>query len=88
MSFPNIHLLVPQLFKNQTEFFDKAIADLTVTQIREKLVNLALPIVGADKKAALTDLLTYKSTPNGGVAVTDELKYNSTFPCFGSNSRF
>ncbi|KAL5508184.1 hypothetical protein ACEPAH_5803 [Sanghuangporus vaninii] len=67
------------LFKNQTEFFDKAIANLTVTQIREKLVALAAPIVGDDKKAELTNFLTYKSTPNGGIAVTDELKYNIKF---------
>lgn len=46
-----------------------------MTQIREKLVELALPIVGADKKQTLIDLLTFKATSNGGVAVTNDLKY-------------
>ena len=49
---------------------------MTPVQIREKLVDLALPIVGKEKKGELLDLLTYKTTPNGGVAVTDDLKYN------------
>ena len=69
--------LDPQLFKRQTEFFDKEIENLTVTQIRAKLVELALPIVGADKKQQLIDLLTFNTTPNGGIAVTDDLKYTS-----------
>ena len=72
--WPNI----PQLFKNQSHFFDLQIANLTVTQIREKLIDLALSIVGSDKKDALTELLTFKGTPNGGIAVTDDLKYTST----------
>ena len=65
------------------------IANLTVVQIREKLIDLALPIVGSDKKAELTDLLTFKTTPNGGVAVTDDLKYTSNqYPIFFSTFRF
>lgn len=27
----------------------------------------------------MADLLKHKTTPNGGVAVTDDLKYNSTY---------
>ncbi|PAV21030.1 hypothetical protein PNOK_0365700 [Pyrrhoderma noxium] len=33
-----------ELFKNQSHFFDLQIANLTVTQIREKLIDLALSI--------------------------------------------
>lgn len=68
-----------ELFKNQSHFFDIPIANLTVTQIREKLVDLALPIVGSDKKDVLIDLLTFKGSPNGGIAVTDDLKYTVKF---------
>ena len=49
----------------------------TPVQTREELVKLALPIVGEDKKDILLDLLAHKTTPNGGVAVTEELKYTS-----------
>lgn len=66
-----------QLFKNQNDFFDIPTSNLTPVQIREKLVALALPITGSESKNALHDLLALKSTPNGGVAVTDDLKYTS-----------
>lgn len=66
-----------QLFKNQNDFFDIPTSNLTPVQIREKLVALALPAVGSDKKDMLTDLLTLKTSPNGGVDVTDDLKYTS-----------
>lgn len=66
-----------QLFKHQSDFFDIPCSKLTPIQIREKLVDLALPIVGQDKKGELLDLLTYKTTPNGGVDVTEDLKYTS-----------
>ncbi|KAG8694339.1 hypothetical protein FRC11_002261 [Ceratobasidium sp. 423] len=46
---------------------------LTPLQIREKLVAIAPE--GIDKKA-VAELLELKSTPNGGVGVTDDLKYN------------
>jgi len=68
----------------QEDFYDIPSSNRTPTETRAKLVELALPIVGADKKEVLTDLLAHKSTPNGGIAVTDELKYTSTFdasPC-------
>lgn len=63
----------------QEDFYDIPSSNRTPTQTRAKLVELALPIVGEDKKGALTDLLTHKATPNGGTAVTDDLKYTSTF---------
>ncbi|CAE7077247.1 unnamed protein product [Rhizoctonia solani] len=61
------------LFNAQTEFFDIPTSTLTPLQIREKLVALAPE--GVDKKA-VAGLLELKSTPNGGVSVTDDLKYN------------
>ena len=47
--------------------------------MREKLADLGEPIFGAEKVAQFKDLLTLKSTPNGGNAVTDDLKYTSGF---------
>ena len=67
------------LMDAQEDFYDIPSSSRTPTETRAKLVDLALPIVGADKKNVLTDLLTHKSTPNGGTAVTDELKYTSAF---------
>ncbi|CAE6447923.1 unnamed protein product [Rhizoctonia solani] len=62
-----------ELFKAQEQFFDIPTSTLTPLQIREKLVALAPE--GVDKKA-VADLLELKSTSNGGVSVTDDLKYN------------
>ena len=64
--------------EGQEDFYDIPSSNRTPTQTRAKLVELALPVVGADKKEVLIDLLTHKTTPNGGTAVTDELKYTST----------
>ncbi|KAG8745205.1 hypothetical protein FRC10_008517 [Ceratobasidium sp. 414] len=65
------------VFKNQGTFFDIPASLLTPIQIREKLV--ALVPEGVDK-SKVADLLVHKTTPNGGVAVTDDLKYNSRYP--------
>ncbi|CUA66738.1 hypothetical protein RSOLAG22IIIB_00185 [Rhizoctonia solani] len=62
-----------ELFKAQTQFYDIPTSTLTPLQIREKLVSLAPE--GIDRKA-VAELLELKSTPNGGVSVTDDLKYN------------
>ncbi|KAL5631341.1 hypothetical protein ACGC1H_007009 [Rhizoctonia solani] len=62
-----------ELFKAQSEFFDIPTSTLTPLQIREKLVSLAPE--GIDRKA-VGELLELKLTPNGGVSVTDDLKYN------------
>ena len=51
---------------------------MTIKQIRQKLADLAQSSVGVDA-AAVFDLLSLKSTPNGGVAVTDDLKYTGMF---------
>ena len=67
------------LFKQQGEYFDIPTSNLTPIQIREKLAALVLETVGADSAAKFKDLLELKSTPNGGVAVTDDLKYTGAF---------
>ncbi|KAI0303986.1 hypothetical protein BC826DRAFT_1100910 [Russula brevipes] len=49
---------------------------LTPIQIREKLASLYAELgVRGDQVDSFKDLLTNKSTPNGGVSVTDDLKY-------------
>ncbi|EJD35965.1 hypothetical protein AURDEDRAFT_154732 [Auricularia subglabra TFB-10046 SS5] len=63
------------LFEHQDEYFDIPTADLTPTQIRAKLAALAASVIGQDKEAAVLDLLALKGSPNGGNAVTDDLKY-------------
>ena len=55
---------------------------MTPIQIREKLVELASHHIGKANVGKLTDLLKLKATPNGGIAVTDDLKYNSQFSPF------
>ncbi|KAH8096701.1 hypothetical protein BXZ70DRAFT_330405 [Cristinia sonorae] len=67
------------LFKNQGEYFDIPTSNLTPTQIREKLANLAGEVIGTDKVPIVKDLLTNKTSPNGGVDVTDDLKYTIKF---------
>ncbi|KZT62109.1 hypothetical protein CALCODRAFT_490277 [Calocera cornea HHB12733] len=65
-----------QFFKHQTEFYDIPASKLTPTQIRAALVSLATEVIGQEKGAEMADLLVHKTTPNGGTAVTDDLKYN------------
>ncbi|KAI0773362.1 hypothetical protein BC629DRAFT_1595134 [Irpex lacteus] len=67
------------LFKAQGDYFDIPTSDLTPKQIRQKLADLAAPFTGNDKKDVFLDLLTLKSSPNGGIAVTDDLKYTIKF---------
>ncbi|EPQ59049.1 hypothetical protein GLOTRDRAFT_70168 [Gloeophyllum trabeum ATCC 11539] len=67
------------LFKKQGDFFDIPTSTLTPLQVREKLAALVAETVGQDKVQAFNDLLTLKSSPNGGVAVTDDLKYTVKF---------
>jgi len=70
-----MHLL-DQLFKRQTEYFDVPTATLTPLQIREKLAELANETIGAGKTGAFKQLLTISSEGlNGGVDVTNDLKY-------------
>jgi len=67
------------LMNGQEDFYDIPSSKRTPTETRSKLIELALPIVGEDKKGELHDLLSHKTTPNGGTAVTDELKYTIKF---------
>ncbi|KAG8960037.1 hypothetical protein FRC00_000949 [Tulasnella sp. 408] len=60
---------------NET-FYDIPASTLTPVQIREKLADVAEPVIGSDRLAAVKELLKHKSTPNGGVSVTEELKYS------------
>jgi len=66
------------LLKRQEEFFDRPTADLTPTQIRQKLVDLAgeVSTINKSQLPQILDLLTYKSSPNGGVEVTNDLKFH------------
>lgn len=68
-----------QLFKQQEDYFDIPTSTLTPLQIREKLATLAAQVIPASKVGEFNDLLRLKSSPNGGVAVTDDLKYTSMF---------
>jgi hypothetical protein len=66
------------LLQKQEEYYDIPSSTLTPLQIREKLASLyAESGVSGDQVEAFKDLLRNKSTPNGGVSVTDELKYTS-----------
>lgn len=67
------------LFKKQGEYFDIPTSTLTPTQIRENLAQLAASVIGSGLKDEFSELLKLKTTPNGGVAVTDDLKYTIKF---------
>ena len=68
------------MLQRQEEYYDIPASTLTALQIREKLASLyAESGVSGDQVEAFKDLLRNKSTPNGGVSVTDELKYTSKF---------
>jgi hypothetical protein len=68
------------LLERQEEYYDIPTSNLTPLQIREKLASLyAESGVSGDQVETFKDLLRNKSTPNGGVPVTDELKYTSKF---------
>ncbi|KAL6309780.1 hypothetical protein BKA93DRAFT_723293 [Sparassis latifolia] len=67
------------LFKQQGDFFDIPSSTLTPLQIREKLAAIAQQTIGANRVDAFKGLLKLKSTPNGGVDVTEDLKYTIKF---------
>lgn len=75
--------------KRQEDFFDRSTADLTPTQIRQKLVELAgeVPSIGKEKMPKILDLVTLKTSNNGGVDVTDDIKWHGTLSPFLSSSR-
>jgi protein-disulfide isomerase len=67
------------LFENQGQYFDIPTSTLTPIQIREKLAQLAANYIPSNKVDEFKELLKLKSSPNGGVAVTDDLKYTIKF---------
>ncbi|KAJ6515262.1 hypothetical protein C8R45DRAFT_955860 [Mycena sanguinolenta] len=69
------------LFKRQGEYFDIPTSTCTPLQIREKLTALAEEAIPVPSSAfgRFADLLLLKSSPNGGTAVTDDLKYTVKF---------
>jgi hypothetical protein len=68
-----------QLMENQDDYFDIPSSQRTPLETREKLAELAEPIIGKINIEHFKDLLRLKDTPNGGNAVTDDLKYTSMF---------
>jgi hypothetical protein len=68
-----------QLFRDQEKYFDIPTSTLTPIEVREKLATLAASVIGSSGGTEFLDLLTLKSTPNGGTAVTDDLKYTSSW---------
>ncbi|KAG0698701.1 hypothetical protein DFH29DRAFT_940337 [Suillus ampliporus] len=67
------------LFKQQTEFFDGPSSTMTPLQIREKLAGIAAQVITKEQLAMFKELLKLKPTPNGGIGVTDDLKYTIKF---------
>eukprot|EP01111_Echinosteliopsis_oligospora_P002768 TRINITY_DN1427_c0_g1_i1.p1 TRINITY_DN1427_c0_g1~~TRINITY_DN1427_c0_g1_i1.p1 ORF type:complete len:109 (+),score=38.85 TRINITY_DN1427_c0_g1_i1:336-662(+) len=60
----------------QEAYFDRPSVDLNSNQIRDKLAQFAGEFAGnADATQKIRDLITFKTTPNGGIDVTDDLKY-------------
>ncbi|KAI0322509.1 thioredoxin-like protein [Amylostereum chailletii] len=68
------------LMNRQEEFYDGPTSTLTALQIREKLADVATEAgITGDKLAQFKDLLTLKGSGNGGIDVTDDLKYTIKF---------
>lgn len=68
------------MLQRQGEYYDIPTSNLSPIQIREKLASLfAETGASGDRVESFKELLKLKSTPNGGVSVTDELKYTSKF---------
>jgi len=69
-----------KLFDEQEEFFDIPSSTLTPLQIREKLAVIASSVIQDEGKVEVfKDLLRLKGSLNGGVAVSDDLKYTIKF---------
>jgi len=67
------------LFKQQGEFFDGPSSNMTPLQVREKLTNIAAQVITEEQLVMFKDLLKLKPSPNGGIGVTDDLKYTIKF---------
>nr|XP_018265835.1 uncharacterized protein I303_02209 [Kwoniella dejecticola CBS 10117]OBR87993.1 hypothetical protein I303_02209 [Kwoniella dejecticola CBS 10117] len=72
------------IFDTQTEYFNQPSTQLTPSQTRDKLVNLATDLLEKNNKftgpkskvfGELRDKLENKGSPNGGTEATDDLKY-------------
>lgn len=64
------------MLQRQEEYYDIPSSTLTPVQIRDKLASLyAETGVSNDQVNTFRELLKLKSTPNGGIFVTDDLKY-------------
>jgi hypothetical protein len=74
-----IMCIFSQLFKKQGDFFDIPASTLTPIQVRENLAKIAAEVIPSDAVDEFKELLMLKGSPNGGVAVTDDLKYTSTY---------
>jgi hypothetical protein len=62
-------------FRARTSFTDVPTANLTPVQLREKLADFGAECgaLSPEEVAAVKEVLTL--SPNGGVGVTDDLKY-------------
>ncbi|KAK7050020.1 hypothetical protein VNI00_005451 [Paramarasmius palmivorus] len=67
------------LFKRQEEYFDIPTSTLTPIQIRANLAQLAAEVIGDAAANNFRENLKLKSSPNGGVDVTNDLKYTVKF---------
>jgi len=63
------------LFAKQNEYFDIPTSTLTPIQIRENLAQLASQIIPVEQVSEFKELLKLNGSPNGGIAVTEDLKY-------------
>jgi len=78
-----------KVFETQQEYFNQPSTQMTISQARDKLVDLALSVLekngglpsGPKSKVfgELRDKLENKGSPNGGNEGTAALKHNSTF---------
>jgi len=68
-----------RLFQKQDDFFDIPVSTLTPLQIRDKLATIASEVIPPQKVDDFKELLKLKSSPNGGVAVTNDVKYAVKF---------
>ncbi|KAF8728323.1 hypothetical protein AX14_006794 [Amanita brunnescens Koide BX004] len=67
------------LFDHQREFYDQPASHLTAFQIRERLRDIAEEVLPEPMVEKFWNLLQLQSTPNGGIGVTDDLKYTIKF---------
>ncbi|KAF9006742.1 hypothetical protein BDQ17DRAFT_1389502 [Cyathus striatus] len=67
------------LFNHQEDYFDIPASTLTPLQVREKLAQLASTVIPEGAVDNFSELLKLKGSPNGGTAVTDDLKYTIKF---------